>query len=152
MKAGSVEAADLAEKRKATMAASSGRRLELVFGGGGALGAFQAGVYEALEEAGLAPDRLAGTSIGALNAALIAGNPPERRLARLRAFWELIAEPALGPAGCSGDTRRALKALSAFRARLLGRPGLYRPTLPRLFLQSPAWGSPSLYSPRRSRQ
>jgi NTE family protein len=140
-----MEAADLVGPRKAAMGPWSGRRLELVLGGGGALGAFQAGVYEALEEAGLEPDRLAGTSIGALNAALIAGNPPERRLARLRAFWELVAEPGLGPAGWSGDTRRAVKALSAFRARLLGRPGLYRPALPRLFLQSPDWGSPSLY-------
>jgi NTE family protein len=123
----------------------SGRRFDLVLGGGGALGAFQAGVYEALEEAGLEPDRLAGTSIGALNAALIAGNPPERRLTRLRAFWELVAEPGLDPSGWSGDMRRAAKTLSALRARLLGRPGLYGPVLPRLFLQSPEWGSPSLY-------
>jgi NTE family protein len=118
-----MEAADLAKPRKATTGAWSGRRLDLVLGGGGALGAFQADVYEALEEAGLEPDRLAGTSIGALNAALIAGNPPERRLARLRAFWELVAERGFGPAGWSGDTRRAIKAVSAFRARLLGRPG-----------------------------
>jgi NTE family protein len=123
----------------------SGRRFELVLGGGGALGAFQAGVYEALEKAGREPDRLVGASIGALNAALIAGNPPEQRLERLRAFWELVAEPAFTPAALSGDARRMVKAVFALHARLLGRPGLYRPHLPRLFLQSPAWGTPSLY-------
>ena len=121
------------------------REFALVLGGGGALGAFQAGVYEALEEAGVVPDRLAGTSIGALNAALIAGNPPGRRLERLRAFWDLIAQPALTTGSWPGDARRVVKALSALQARLLGRPGLYRPHLPRLFLQTPAWGSPSLY-------
>ena len=123
----------------------SDRRFDLVLGGGGALGAFQAGVYEALEEAGRDPDRLVGTSIGALNAALIAGNPPERRLERLRAFWDQVAEPALSPAALSGDARRMAKAVFALHARLLGRPGLYRPHLPRLFLQNPAWGSPSLH-------
>ena len=62
----------------------------LVLQGGGALGAYQAGVYQALHEAGLEPDWLAGVSIGGINSALIAGNPPERRLERLREFWELI--------------------------------------------------------------
>ncbi len=59
----------------------------LVFQGGGALGAYQAGVYQALHEAGVEPDWVIGTSIGAINASLIAGNPPEKRLARLREFW-----------------------------------------------------------------
>jgi NTE family protein len=123
----------------------AGRRLELVLGGGGALGAFQPGVYEALHEAGLEPDRLVGSSIGALNGALIAGNPRERRLERLRAFWDVVAEPGPSPAAWTGDTRRAIKAASALWARLLGRPGLYRPHLPRFFLQDSAWGNPSLY-------
>src|SRR5947199_1059210 len=60
----------------------------LVLQGGGALGAYQAGVYEALHEAGVEPDWVIGTSIGAINAGLIAGNEPEHRLARLREFWE----------------------------------------------------------------
>lgn len=145
MAVGSTRTAGRAGSRNATLGIRPSSRLAVVFGGGGALGAFQAGVYEALEQAGLAPDRLAGTSIGALNAALIAGNRPERRLTRLHAFWELVAEPGLGSADWSGDARRAVKALSALRARLLGRPGLYRPVLPRLFLQSPEWGSPSFY-------
>ncbi len=62
----------------------------LVFQGGGALGAYQAGVYQALQEAGIEPDWVIGTSIGAINAALIAGNAPEQRLPRLREFWARI--------------------------------------------------------------
>jgi NTE family protein len=69
-------------------------RTALVLQGGGALGAYQAGVYEALDEAGIEPDWVAGISIGAVNAALIAGNARERRVARLREFWELVCEPA----------------------------------------------------------
>ena len=63
----------------------------LVLQGGGALGAYQAGVYEALHEAGQRPDWIAGISIGAINAAIIAGNPPERRIERLRAFWDQLS-------------------------------------------------------------
>ena len=62
----------------------------LVLQGGGALGAYQAGVYEALAEAGIHPDWVAGISIGAINCALIAGNAPEGRVDKLRAFWEEI--------------------------------------------------------------
>ncbi|MDR3443196.1 MAG: patatin-like phospholipase family protein [Legionella sp.] len=68
----------------------------LVLQGGGALGSYQAGVYEALAEAEIYPDWIAGISIGAINAAIIAGNPPERRVAKLRGFWETItAKPGL---------------------------------------------------------
>src|SRR5262249_36826443 len=62
----------------------------LLLQGGGALGAYQAGVYQALAEADLHPDWVAGISIGAINSAIIAGNPPEQRVAKLRAFWEGI--------------------------------------------------------------
>lgn len=62
----------------------------LVMQGGGALGAFQAGVYEAMHEAGIEPDWVVGTSIGAINGALIAGNAPRDRLPRLRQFWEMV--------------------------------------------------------------
>ena len=67
--------------------------------GGGALGAYQAGVYEALTEAGFAPDWVTGVSIGAINAALIAGNPPERRVERLREFWDRVSSgiPLIAP-------------------------------------------------------
>ncbi|MBS0554892.1 MAG: patatin-like phospholipase family protein, partial [Proteobacteria bacterium] len=69
----------------------------LVLQGGGALGAYQAGVYQGLAEAQLHPNWVAGISIGALNAAIIAGNPPERRVARLQEFWETICRPPLLP-------------------------------------------------------
>jgi predicted acylesterase/phospholipase RssA len=92
----------------------------LVLQGGGALGAYQAGVYEGLAESGAASDWVAGVSIGAINAALIAGNPPERRVERLREFWHRVSAqlpfmpPAsiLGLAGCSNAGMRP-KANSA---------------------------------------
>ena len=62
----------------------------LVFQGGGALGAYQGGVYQALHEAGIEPDWVIGTSIGAINGAIIAGNEVPERLPRLHAFWERI--------------------------------------------------------------
>ena len=68
----------------------------LVLQGGGALGAYQAGVYEAMHEAGIAPDWIVGTSIGAINGALIAGNPPEARLEALRTFWHRVALRSCG--------------------------------------------------------
>src|ERR1700687_3516262 len=67
----------------------------LVLQGGGALGAFQAGVYQAMVEADLQPDWVSGISIGAINAALIAGNAPEARLDKLRAFWEQVSAPSI---------------------------------------------------------
>ena len=62
-------------------------QIVLVLQGGGALGAYQLGVYQAMHEAGLEPDWVIGTSVGAINGAIIAGNPPELRLERLRQFW-----------------------------------------------------------------
>jgi predicted acylesterase/phospholipase RssA len=67
----------------------------LVLQGGGALGAYQAGVYQALSEAGIEPDWVIGTSIGAINASLIAGNPPDLRLRRLEEFWRRVTRPPL---------------------------------------------------------
>ena len=64
----------------------------LVLQGGGALGSYQAGVYQALHEAGIEPDWVIGTSIGAINASLIAGNAPAQRLARLREFWKRMEQ------------------------------------------------------------
>jgi NTE family protein len=65
-------------------------QIVLVLQGGGALGSYQAGVYQALQEAGIEPDWIIGTSIGAINAGLIAGNEPQRRLQRLHAFWSRV--------------------------------------------------------------
>src|SRR5687767_3648776 len=70
--------------------------IALLLQGGGALGSYQAGVYQALAEARLQPDWVAGISIGAINSALIAGNPPEKRVERLRDFWEEISTPPFG--------------------------------------------------------
>src|SRR5207249_2932827 len=64
----------------------------LVLQGGGALGSYQAGVYQALHEAGIEPDWIIGTSIGAINASLIAGNAPQNRLSRLREFWKKMEQ------------------------------------------------------------
>ena len=71
-------------------------RVVLVLQGGGALGAYQAGVYQALHEAKIDVSWICGTSIGGINGALIAGNRPERRVERLREFWEAITKPPIG--------------------------------------------------------
>ena len=105
-------------------------RKAVVLQGGGALGAYQAGVYEALSEAGQQPHWVAGVSIGAINAALIAGNPPERRVERLRAFWnEVSSGPAQRLPPWSGD-RATLNQWSALLASLLGIPGFFEPRSP----------------------
>jgi NTE family protein len=69
----------------------------LVLQGGGALGAYQVGVYQALHEAGIEPDWVIGTSIGAINAGIIAGNKPQDRLTRLNEFWRRMQRPGAWP-------------------------------------------------------
>src|SRR5215472_10476155 len=73
--------------------ASYDKKVGLVLQGGGALGSYQAGVYEALASSEYLPDWVAGISIGAINAAIIAGNAPEHRVERMRTFWEEITAP-----------------------------------------------------------
>src|SRR5262245_5112237 len=81
------------------------RQIVLVLQGGGALGAYQAGVYHALHERGIEPDWIIGTSIGAINASLIAGNPREDRLQRLQEFWTRMAyQPRFAAPSWSGLT------------------------------------------------
>ena len=87
-------------------------QIVLVLQGGGALGSYQAGVYQALHEAGIEPDWVIGTSIGAINASLIAGNAPENRLARLKEFWKRMEQK---PVWHSADRRSRLRR----QARLL---------------------------------
>jgi NTE family protein len=100
----------------------------LVLQGGGALGAYQAGIYQALHEAGLRPDTVAGVSIGSINGAIIAGNPPERRVERLRAFWEgITARPVSLITLDSDAVRRATNAWSALLTTTLGQPGFFTP-------------------------
>ena len=99
-------------------------RIALIFQGGGALGAYQAGVYEALHEADIEPDWVTGVSIGAINASIIAGNPREKRLERLRAFWNKITDRRVWAFTPDGDVfRRArnlfLRVLPAMIAELM---------------------------------
>jgi len=112
------------------------RSVSMVLAGGIALGAYEAGAFAALHgPARLRPGWLAGSSIGAVNAAIIAGSPPDRQVERLRQFWDAVAadpmpftsfwwgQPAAGP------WRQAWNQKSAMDALFLGRPGLFRPRL-----------------------
>jgi NTE family protein len=104
--------------------------IALVLQGGGALGAYQAGVYQALHEAGLWPDTIAGVSIGGINAAIIAGNHPENRVDRLREFWDCVTARPVSLFTGDGDTaRKVTNAWSAFLTTTLGQPGFFAPNL-----------------------
>jgi NTE family protein len=117
----------------------------LLLQGGGALGAYQGGVYEALAEANVCPSWVAGISIGAINCALIAGNPPEQRVARLREFWETITEsPVSSWLGglhallLRGDNARsAFNWVSSSESIVSGAPGFFSPRVPNPWLQQP---------------
>jgi NTE family protein len=103
----------------------------LVLQGGGALGAYQGGVFQALEAGGIVPDWIAAVSIGAINGAIIAGNPPERRLERLRGFWELITARRMEWPVLDGDTAHRIAInVSAAGSILFGQPGFFTPNLP----------------------
>jgi NTE family protein len=97
-------------------------QVALVFQGGGALGAYQAGVYQALHEAGIEPDWVIGTSIGAINASIIAGNAPEKRLPRLREFWRRMKHgPMTQLAGAFGPVAANSWTVAS------GLPNFFRP-------------------------
>ncbi|HKT85682.1 MAG TPA: patatin-like phospholipase family protein [Novosphingobium sp.] len=103
----------------------------LVLQGGGALGAYQAGVYEALADKAVAPDWVAGISIGAINAAIIAGNAPKDRLPNLRRFWDQASsELQLRLDEPIGFARRAFNEMSAQYAVCFGVPGFFIPRMP----------------------
>lgn len=108
----------------------------LVLSGGNALGAYQAGAYEALHERGFLPDRVAGASVGAINGAIICGNAPLDRLKKLRALWTPAAKgsPAMEAGGILEDIRRSFAAMMTLAA---GRPGVF---VPRYF----SWLTPGL--------
>src|SRR6516225_4515837 len=99
------------------------KQIALALQGGGALGSYQAGVYEALAEYDYQPDWVAGISIGAINCAIIAGNAPEDRAARLRHFWELVSSPSANwldlPQKIWRDAMRRTAAMSVI---LCGQP------------------------------
>lgn len=107
----------------------------LVLQGGGALGAYQAGVYEGMAERGFAPNWVTGVSIGAINSALIAGNPPERRLERLQAFWDRVSSaiPLVAPAYLD-PLQLALNRVSAMATTTFGVPGFFVPRVPPPYL------------------
>ena len=96
----------------------------LVLQGGGALGAYQVGVYQALHEAGVEPDWIIGTSIGAINAALIAGNKPEDRLTRLEQFWRRVTSPR---AALIPDLPGVSDAWSCWSTLVSGISGFFKP-------------------------
>ncbi|ASL47843.1 hypothetical protein bAD24_III10630 [Burkholderia sp. AD24] len=121
--------------------------IALVLQGGGALGSYQAGVYEGLMQAGVEPNWVAGVSIGALNTAIIAGNAPEKRVEALRGFWSSICHPLdlLGTIGASTLPGFGMQDLSrkwasmwaAGRALTEGQPGFFSPRFP---LPMVGWG------------
>jgi NTE family protein len=108
----------------------------LLLQGGGALGSYQAGVYQAMAEAELHPDWVAGISIGAINSALIAGNAPEKRVDRLREFWETVTEFAVGASyfrsfELSNEfSRQALNQAWAANILMFGVPNFFAPRMP----------------------
>ena len=133
------------------LAARDYETVVLVLQGGGALGAYQCGVYEGLDAAGIRPDWFAGISIGAINAALLAGNAPEQRVESLREFWQRISTPALPlPPQVFDWQRQWLDALpkvsplqsltnsaGALTALLHGQLGFFVPRLPPPYAATP---------------
>jgi NTE family protein len=123
-------------------------RIALILQGGGALGSYQAGVYQVLAEANLHPDWVAGISIGAVNLALIAGNPTERRVERLREFWETVSVSPFGMPNFPFNDEFARSVVNQIRSLgilLGGTPGFFQPRVPPPFLYPN--GSPEAQAP-----
>jgi NTE family protein len=129
--------------------------IALVLQGGGALGAYQAGVMEGLASAGIEPDWVAGISIGAINAALIAGNEPKDRVARLRDFWDTVSRPAAYPDAMAfmdalvepvDDWRRQIwNGWNAWRALTEGQRGFFTPRPATAWIGPPTTATASFY-------
>ncbi|MGL4489436.1 MAG: patatin-like phospholipase family protein [Rhizobiaceae bacterium] len=118
------------------MAKNSEELNVLVLQGGGALGAYQAGAYEALAEEGFMPDWVAGISIGAINGALISGNKPEERVTKLRAFWEKVSSGLQGKIPAfEAFVRPYFNEASASLAASFGIPGFFVPRFPSPYFQ-----------------
>lgn len=109
--------------------------ITLVLQGGGALGAYQAGVYEEMAKIPSEPHWVAGVSIGAINAALIAGNPPAKRVARLHEFWDLVTSRTSGLTPLFEQQRAMFHQFGAAMAALSGVEGFYTPRMPPPMLQ-----------------
>lgn len=107
----------------------------LVLQGGGALGAYQAGVYQELASHGFNPEWVAGISIGAINAAIIAGNPQEKRCERLQEFWDYVSGDLAGATLFpEGRLRMAYNEASSALAVMFGLRGFFKPRIPPAFL------------------
>jgi NTE family protein len=135
---------DSSDQSAAAATPAKARRV-LVLQGGGALGSYQAGAYQALCHHDFEPEWVAGISIGAINAAIIAGNPREKRVARLKEFWELVSAPVPWNPVTSSDRGRAFfNETSAAMIAAFGVPGFFTPRLP----PAPLWpkGSPQSQS------
>jgi NTE family protein len=137
-------------RRAATMATRStagetGETIALVLQGGGALGAYQAGAYAALDAAGYLPDWLAGISIGAINAAIIAGNPPARRVERLRTFWETVSSNLPVTFDLVEAAWAPFHHASAAATLTHGAPGFFTPRFPPPWLLPPRTATMSFY-------
>jgi NTE family protein len=129
-------------------------RVALVFQGGGALGAYQPGVYQALVEAGIEPTWLSGVSIGAINAAIIAGNEPSRRMQRLEQFWHIISGRKIWAYTPEGDFFRDIRnRTSSWMTMTMGQPGFFKPRFQNPWLQlAGAEGATSFYDSSELRQ
>ena len=117
----------------------------LVLQGGGALGAYHIGAYQALREARFEPDWICGTSVGAFNAAVIAGNPPDRRLERLTAFWDAISWPDILPPLSGIASRTWADTFSYVQALAFGQPGFFTPRPLNPYLAPPGVAATSFY-------
>ena len=117
----------------------------LVLQGGGALGSYQAGAYQALCHFDFEPEWVAGISIGAINAAIIAGNERDKRIDRLKEFWEMVSAPVPWRPLTNGDHGRSVfNETSAALIATFGVPGFFTPRLPPALLWPP--GSPQSQS------
>ena len=111
-------------------------RRVLVLQGGGALGSYQAGAFQALCHAGFEPEWIAGISIGAINAAIIAGNEPDKRVPRLKEFWEMVSAPVpWNPVSKHERARSLFNETSAAIIATFGVPGFFTPRIP----PAPLW-------------
>jgi NTE family protein len=134
---------DNSDSAPATTPASAQR--VLVLQGGGALGSYQAGAFQALCRAGFEPEWVAGISIGAINSAIIAGNAADKRVDRLKEFWEMVSSPVPWHPGNNGDRARSFfNETSAALIATFGVPGFFTPRLP----PAPMWppGTPQSQS------
>jgi NTE family protein len=116
------------------------KKVALVLQGGGALGSYQAGVYEALASSEYLPDWVAGISIGAINAAIIAGNAEQDRVAKLRRFWETVTAPPGWPCWTDiafGAVPGARRQAAATSALLFGQAGFFQPQPPVAWFSDP---------------